>query len=107
MLDALKAGGVEVAELTLHVGYGTFQPVRVDRVEDHHVEAERYEISAAAADAITRARTDSRRVIAAAVRALLPPPLTEEPFALSGPSVLDTLLAHGGLRTVGSGDDPM
>src|SRR2546430_768806 len=44
-----------------------------------------------------------QRVIAAAVRALLPPPLTEEPFALSGPSVLDTLLAHGGLRTVGSG----
>ncbi len=40
LLDALAARGVEVAAITLHVGYGTFQPVRVDRVEDHRLESE-------------------------------------------------------------------
>src|SRR5262249_29837684 len=40
LADRLAARGVELAEITLHVGYGTFQPVRVDRVEDHVVEPE-------------------------------------------------------------------
>jgi S-adenosylmethionine:tRNA ribosyltransferase-isomerase len=64
ILDALRARGVGIATITLHVGYGTFQPVRVERVEDHRVEAEHYEISAAAADAISRARTEGRRIVA-------------------------------------------
>ena len=64
ILDALGARGVGMTTITLHVGYGTFQPVRVERVEDHHVEGEHYEISAAAADAISRARADDRRIIA-------------------------------------------
>ena len=64
LLTALAARGVEIAELTLHVGYGTFQPIRVDRVEDHRLEAERYEIGAPAAAAINRARAERRRVIA-------------------------------------------
>ena len=49
LLDALAARGVERAAITLHVGYGTFQPVRVDRVEDHRMEAEHYEVSPDAA----------------------------------------------------------
>jgi S-adenosylmethionine:tRNA ribosyltransferase-isomerase len=53
-----------MTEITLHVGYGTFQPVRVDRVEDHRLEAERYEIGGTAATAIDRARVDGRRIIA-------------------------------------------
>ena len=61
---ALARGGVEIAEITLHVGYGTFQPIRVDRVEDHRLEAEVYEIGAPAAAAITRAREDRRRIVA-------------------------------------------
>ena len=61
---ALAARGVELAEITLHVGYGTFQPIRVDRVEDHRLESERFEIGAAAADAVNRARAERRRVIA-------------------------------------------
>jgi S-adenosylmethionine:tRNA ribosyltransferase-isomerase len=61
---ALVDRGVELAEITLHVGYGTFQPIRVERVEDHRVEAERYEIGASAATAINRAGADRRRVIA-------------------------------------------
>jgi S-adenosylmethionine:tRNA ribosyltransferase-isomerase len=61
---ALADRGVDIAHITLHVGYGTFQPIRVDRVEDHVLEAEHYEISPPAADAINRARAERRRVIA-------------------------------------------
>jgi len=64
LVAGLAARGVEMAAITLHVGYGTFQPVRAERVEDHRLEAERYEINAAAASAIARARHDRRRIIA-------------------------------------------
>jgi S-adenosylmethionine:tRNA ribosyltransferase-isomerase len=64
LVEALTARGVELTRITLHVGYGTFQPVRVERVEDHRVEAERYQISDAAAQAIARARADRRRIVA-------------------------------------------
>jgi S-adenosylmethionine:tRNA ribosyltransferase-isomerase len=64
LLDRLRARGIQTTAITLHVGYGTFQPVRVAQVEDHRLEPERYEISAAAADAINDARADGRRVIA-------------------------------------------
>jgi S-adenosylmethionine:tRNA ribosyltransferase-isomerase len=64
LLSALRARGVELTAITLHVGYGTFQPVRVERVEDHRLEAERYEIDDAAAAAIARARAAGRRIIA-------------------------------------------
>jgi S-adenosylmethionine:tRNA ribosyltransferase-isomerase len=64
ILDALRARGVERAEITLHVGYGTFQPVRVDRVEDHRLDAEHYEMSAGAARAIESARRERRRIVA-------------------------------------------
>jgi S-adenosylmethionine:tRNA ribosyltransferase-isomerase len=60
----LAARGVELAEITLHVGYGTFQPIRVDRVEDHRLEAEQYAITDAAAAAINRARAGGRRIVA-------------------------------------------
>jgi S-adenosylmethionine:tRNA ribosyltransferase-isomerase len=61
---ALRARDVRIAEITLHVGYGTFQPVRVDRVEDHRLEAERYEISEPTARAIEQARREGGRVVA-------------------------------------------
>jgi len=64
LLTTLRGRGVEIAEITLHVGYGTFQPVRVDRVEDHVVEAEQYTIPDAAAATIERARAEGRRIIA-------------------------------------------
>jgi S-adenosylmethionine:tRNA ribosyltransferase-isomerase len=64
LLERIRARGVEVVEITLHVGYGTFQPIRVERVEAHRIEAERYEISEAAAAAINRALKEARRVIA-------------------------------------------
>jgi S-adenosylmethionine:tRNA ribosyltransferase-isomerase len=64
ILDRIRQSGVETAEVTLHVGLGTFQPVRVQKVEDHELHAESYAISAPAADAINRALRESRRVVA-------------------------------------------
>ena len=64
VLMALDAAGIERTAITLHVGYGTFQPVRVDRIEDHRMEPEHYEVPAEAAAAITRALGERRRVIA-------------------------------------------
>jgi len=64
VLGALAARGVETCEITLHVGLGTFQPVRVKEIENHHMESERYEISDAAAAAINCALGQGRRVIA-------------------------------------------
>src|SRR5260370_16541646 len=78
-MTALAARGVEIAELTLHVGYGTFQPIRVDRVEDHRLEAERYEIGDVTATAINRARAEGRRVIALG-------PTTTPPLAALAPA---------------------
>ena len=54
-LDALAARGVERAEVTLHVGYGTFKPVKVDRVEDHVVDSERFTVASGC-----RRRADAR-----------------------------------------------
>ncbi len=64
ILDQLAARGVETCEITLHVGLGTFQPVRVKEIENHRMEAERYEISESAANSINRALDDGRRVVA-------------------------------------------
>jgi S-adenosylmethionine:tRNA ribosyltransferase-isomerase len=64
ILDRIRQRGVEIAEITLHVGLGTFQPVRVERVEDHIIHSEPYSISPDAARAINQARRDSRRIIA-------------------------------------------
>jgi S-adenosylmethionine:tRNA ribosyltransferase-isomerase len=65
MLDRLAAKGVSTATLTLHVGAGTFQPVRVENVEDHRMHAERYEIPRATLQAIAK-----KRVLAVGTTAL-------------------------------------
>jgi S-adenosylmethionine:tRNA ribosyltransferase-isomerase len=73
LLEELKARGVGLAFVTLHVGAGTFQPVREDNVESHVMHAERATVAAATCEAIKRARAAGRRVIAAGttvVRAL-------------------------------------
>ena len=64
VLGALEAKGIERATITLHVGYGTFKPVRVDRVEDHEVDPEPFTVSARTADGLTRAKRDGRRIVA-------------------------------------------
>jgi len=65
ILDAIRARGVEVVSVTLHVGLGTFAPVRVDRVEDVRLHTERYTISAGTAAALNDAQRQGRRVVAA------------------------------------------
>jgi len=64
ILARIRERGIETAEITLHVGLGTFQPVRVERVEDHALHAEAYSISEEAAGKIGRARSEKRRVVA-------------------------------------------
>lgn len=64
ILDRITARGIETADITLHVGLGTFQPVREERVEDHKLHRESYSISAQAAAAINRALDAERRIVA-------------------------------------------
>jgi S-adenosylmethionine:tRNA ribosyltransferase-isomerase len=64
VLSQLAANKIETAYLTLHVGLGTFQPIRVDRTEDIRLHAEPYTISPSTAEAINRAVRDRRRIIA-------------------------------------------
>ncbi len=64
ILEQLDRMGVQRAAVTLHVGLGTFRPVSSDRVEEHVMEAERYEIGVDAADRIEAARREGRRIVA-------------------------------------------
>ena len=64
ILDAIAARGVEIVRITLHVGIGTFKPVKADRVEDHRMDSERYQISDSAAETLNRAVADKRPVVA-------------------------------------------
>ena len=64
ILERIRGRGIEIAEITLHVGLGTFQPVRVEKVEDHKLHREWYEIPTKAAQAINRAKAEGRRVVA-------------------------------------------
>lgn len=64
ILSQIRARGIETTDITLHVGLGTFQPVRVDRVEEHRLHSEPYSISVEAANKINRAVYQRRRVIA-------------------------------------------
>jgi S-adenosylmethionine:tRNA ribosyltransferase-isomerase len=64
IIDRIRQHGVETVDITLHVGLGTFQPVRVDRVEDHQIHSESYSISPGTASAINLALQNKRRVIA-------------------------------------------
>ncbi len=65
ILDRIRERGVRIAYVTLHVGLGTFQPVRVERVEEIHLHTERYTLPKATADELNAARCEGRRVVAA------------------------------------------
>lgn len=64
LLDAIRAKGVATAFVTLHVGAGTFQPVRVERIEDHHMHREWLQVDQAVVDAVAACRARGGRVIA-------------------------------------------
>ncbi len=64
LLAAVAARGVEVVRVTLHVGLGTFKPVKVDYVEEHLMEFERAEVPAATAERVNQAKREGRRIVA-------------------------------------------
>lgn len=64
LLDALKQNGIQLATVTLHVGPGTFRPVTVDQIEDHHMSTEWFEISEETARHLNAAKAEGRRVVA-------------------------------------------
>jgi S-adenosylmethionine:tRNA ribosyltransferase-isomerase len=64
ILGALKGRGVDVVQITHHIGYATFQPVRAVNVEEHRIEAEEYRITDEAANRINRARQEGRPILA-------------------------------------------
>jgi len=80
ILDQIRERGVRIAYVTLHVGLGTFQPVRVDRVEDIHLHTERYTLPESTANELNAARREGRRVVAAGTTTVR----TLEHCALSG-----------------------
>lgn len=70
MLDTLREHSIRTAQVTLHVGAGTFQPVRVDAVADHRMHSERYTIPQATVDAIRQTRDRGGRVVAVGTTSL-------------------------------------
>ena len=73
MLRRLKARGVNIAYISLHIGAGTFQPVRTERIDEHQLHSERFEISQAVVDRIVETKASDHRVVAVgttSVRAL-------------------------------------
>ena len=64
LIEAIKAKGIEVLDVTLHVGLGTFKPVKEDNIEDHHMHSEFYSMSKETADRLNLAKEEGRRIIA-------------------------------------------
>jgi S-adenosylmethionine:tRNA ribosyltransferase-isomerase len=96
ILTALEVRGVEVRYLTLHVGLGTFQPVRVDRTEDISLHAEPYTLPAATADAINSARREGRRIIAVGTTTTR----TLEHIARDSERTKTPIAAHSGITSL-------
>jgi S-adenosylmethionine:tRNA ribosyltransferase-isomerase len=98
LLDRLRAQGVETAFLTLHVGAGTFQPVRVTDLAEHRMHHEWYEIPVETAAAVDRARVRGRDVIAVgttALRALEASALTTDRTVAPGSGETDLFITPG------------
>ena len=98
ILDRIRHRGIETVDITLHVGLGTFQPIRVERVEDHQIHSERYSISADAASAINHALRASRRVIAVGtttVRTLEQAARLGAGSVVAGPAAADLFIYPG------------
>lgn len=64
LLDKIRAKGVEVLEVLLHVGLGTFRPVKEDNIQNHEMHSEYFEISQEVADKVNKAKAEGRRIIA-------------------------------------------
>ena len=64
LFERIKAKGIEVVDITLHIGLGTFRPVKVEDTKDHVMHSEVYEINEEAADTLNKAKKEGRRIIA-------------------------------------------
>ena len=64
LFQKIKAKGIEVVDITLHIGLGTFRPVKVEDTKDHVMHSELYEITEAAANTLNKAKEEHRRIIA-------------------------------------------
>ena len=97
MLAALRAQGVHTAFVTLHVGAGTYRPVRVHTIAEHRMHSERYEIPAATADAIAATRAAGGRVIAVGTTSLraLESAARENGAIAAGPGETDIFITPG------------
>ena len=63
LLEQIKAMGIPIVDVLLHVGLGTFRPVSVENVEDHHMHSEHYEVTEEAAETINRVRKNGGRIV--------------------------------------------
>ena len=86
LLERLRASGVTIAYVTLHVGAGTFQPVKIDNIADHQMHSERYEVPLATRQAIAQTREHGGRVVAVGTTTVR----TLESWAASGEASGDT-----------------
>ena len=64
LLEKIKEKGIEIANVTLHVGIGTFRPVKVENIEEHHMHSEHYYIKQEDVDKINKAKREGHRIIA-------------------------------------------
>lgn len=97
LLQTLRHKGVKFAFITLHVGYGTFQPLRVEQIEDHRLHKERVEVPVQTCALVMEARRDKKRVIAVGttvVRALETAAKTGTPRPLQGETDLFIFPGH-------------
>ena len=97
ILDRLRHKGVIVCSLTLHVGLGTFLPVRVDKVEEHRMHAEAYSIPVETAEQVNRAKRERRRVVAlgTTVTRTLEFAVNEQGLLLDGDGLTDMFIYPG------------
>jgi len=89
LMDALRAAGIDWCTITLHVGAGTFMPVRVDDTDNHIMHSERYNVSAEAADKINTARAAGKRII---------------PVGTTAMRTLESIATDDGMVTAGAGE---
>jgi S-adenosylmethionine:tRNA ribosyltransferase-isomerase len=92
LLEALRARGVELAAVTLHVGPGTFQPVKCARIEEHAMHAERFELPSTTAEAVRLARARGGRVVAVGTTVVRVLESSSEPAGLVRPGAGSTRL---------------
>lgn len=97
ILDEIKSKGVEVAEVTLHVGPGTFRPVKTEAIEDHVMDAEPFEVPRETSDAINCAKAGGRRVVAvgSTVTRTIESAATADGYVRTGPGETSLYITPG------------